>query len=636
MPKRKQINENSLHSTMWMEYAVCVQQIRNFCNEEKYGENQEKVSKVSQTEHGLDELGKNVSSNFSADSNSERGHSNGTIEDIPSVPVSVLEQWWKCFGLVRKVEKEVDIRSILAFVAPIASLPLPTDSPSLRKPLPVKEAVSQRSFHARKKDDGSVVGAPLKLHHGVNTLLQCALKRQEMLYSTHTLSFAELHERYTRWTVILFFWIQRRVIQCVTKEQNIWDAGMHPDEVRRYRFFLSTAGELLGESVNKEREKISSVGALQSLLFNLSDAQFLGDVPNKMMISAEEQQLRMALQKCVDGAQRDTMEVPWDVLHPSSLPYAVLSRLRKNAAVWIKNADYEKVLSHISVTNCTSCLGTRNSRLEDSLSLDWNAGVTRNLLSASLNSAVDEPSQTTFTFLCPLQYAWETNISVIQRWNLSSNFIDYFHWTLKYLVFIMSNKISLQKVGYIYSIIPVFVALSCAIELCKELHLISEESEAKECLSFSFSRFSPNFLFSCLHDAVALGIERMIGDILHPYTLKSKDKDRVVIFSKTKLSVHSALFRLLVEAIEPSACLLQGYIEKLEPSVAVSCPYWFRAVTQSTKLFWNMLGSAALRGFAAVLFSPVSNGSVSELHKKDYCLLFYYLHERFYCDVTKV
>lgn len=613
---------------------MCVQQIRSFCNEEKYVLNQGNASKVRQNEHCLDGFGTSLNSNASAEINSERCHSNNTVGDIPSVPVNVLEQWWKCFELVQKVKKEVDIRSILVFIAPFASLPLPTASTPLRIQLPVEEAASRRSFHTAKKNDKTVVGAPLKLHPDVNDLLQCALKRQELLYNTHTLSFAELHERYTRWTILLFFWIQRRVFRCVEKEQNIWDDGVHPDEVRRYRFFLSTAGELLGEGVRTERGKISSVMALESLLYNLSDIQCFGDMPKRILSSSDEQQLHIALQKCIDGAQRDPIEVPWDILHPSSQPYAVLSRLKKNAVVWVKSANEEKVLSRIPASNYTSCLNTRNSHLEDSLFFDWNLGVTRNFHSHPLNSAADEPNQAFFAFLCPLQYAWESNVSEIQHWNLSSSFIDYFHWRLKYLVFIMSNKISLQKVNYIYSIIPVFVGLHCAIELYKELRVDSEVSETKDSLSLPFSRFSPDFLFSCLHGAVALGLERMIEGILYPCTLKSRKKDRVVIFSRKKLSVHSALFRLLVEAIEPSACLLQRYIEKLEPSVAASCPYWFRAVTQSTKLFWNMLGSTALRGFAVVLSSPARNSSMAELHKKDYCLLFHYLHERFCYDVT--
>lgn len=616
-----------MRSSMWIEYAECVRTIRCFSTTQKATEGYVD-NRPLQGKQDREVLSPSPSNSGSQEERNRKDFpANHSIDEIPSVQPRIIEQWRRCFTLAQRATREIDLRCIVGYLPTSVSSSVSSE-PSLLAKKPSSPHSRHRRSKNRRNSRETAVSVPLPLQKEVRDVFQCGLKRQEMLYSSHTLTFAELHERCVRWTVLLVLWIHHRVVGCVQRAQICSKEELQNEEVELYLFFLFTAAPVLGKGTDW-MGATSSMETLQGLLHYLRDIRYHRAAPKGIRGSPAEQRLHAALLECIDAAHQDTFQVSWNVLHPSSLPTAVMTRLRKNASAWLTQSEMEGELPLFSKLQHSNRRRTRNPKLESSLSLDWNLVVKRNLLSPQ-TGVLDSSDQPPFSFLSSLQFAWETNITEFERWNLSLNFMDYFQRTLKYFIFLVSNKISLQKIEHKYGIVPLFVGLHCVIEVYKELCLHTEHHLHEEFLALPFSQVSPDHLSSCLHDAVALCLERMVEEILQPYSLRSSADDRIMISNKKRISVDSSIFRLLVELVEPCACLLQGYAERLEPFVAASCPYWFRGVTQSTRAFWGMLGSAALRGCTLFQGSSTPDSSTMiKTSKMDYFLLFFYLRQRF-------
>lgn len=610
---------------MWNEYAQCIKTIRNFISAEKPDERKTSNGAVQRLQD-CNTSSPCMNIEIWKERRSTAVGACYCPRKILAVPANVIDGWWKCFLRVQQATKEIDLRGVLCYLPQSALVSVELPLPPLSFP---SSSDNQEDLVPSKNLRMNSKGLFLSTcsHEAVRDILWCALRRQVLLYNSHSISFAELHGRFVRWSVLILLWIYYRVMGCIEEEQTNPDDELQDSEVQRYRFFLSTASPLFGHG-NGMRETPPTV-MLQRILHFLSGARHLGEAPKGIIGSPAEQRLRVALVECMDAAHQDSFRVSWNSFRPSSLPATVMIRLKDKVSVWLTQMANDEEVSLLSQLKYSSHRRRRNINLEKSLSLGWSAVLKRNLLSPQESISVS-PDSPPFSFLSPLQFAWETSISELEHWNLSLNFMDYFQRTLNHFIFFVSSKISLQKIEYNYGIVPLFVGLHCAIEVYKELCLCIENDLREEFLALSFSRVSPDRLFSCLHDAVALCLERMMQDMLEKSSAESSSEDRITLSNRKKLSIHHSIFRLLVEMIEPCACLLQGYAERLEPFVAASCPYWFRAVTESTKLFWGILGSAALRG-CALLQGAATNDALSppRITKTDYFLLFLYLRQRF-------
>lgn len=472
----------------------------------------------------------------------------------PPIPADTMLQWLTCFQVTENATNEVDIRSILAYIQP---------STSSGSGKPGKKQPKKPPF--RK---------------GVAEMLQSGQKRQELLYGS--LPFAQLQEKCARWTTLMYFWIHARVHACTHYKGP---DGLDHDEVQRYLHFLATASSFLGAFPTHE---------VEALLLSL-DKKKHGGAPKSGMAD-EVQQLHAALADCVDAANKDTLQITWDFIRPSSVPTIVLEHLREYGPEWLNGSQ------HIRSAMDLGYLSSLSSR------------------KPHRRSSSTPPQSSSFL---ALQYLWETK-SMDMKYAFHPRLLYQFEWTLEHIGYLMLGQLSSEKVDRAFFAVPVLVDFTCAVETYKELCANVDKEQAgalhKALPSLSSSH---DGIIRALQSAVDLCFERHSHDILEHYSEMNPTKDVIRIDGSKKVAVSTCMFRLLVEVIEPALCLLRRYAEVLE-TCSASCPGWQRGLDRSIESLWKSLSSSALRTFEAV---HVSGDAFTKRMKADGRLLNFYLQK---------
>lgn len=480
-----------MNATLWKEYGECVRTISEFA--------------LESTESG--------------------GEARlGTSAIPPPVPSETILQWLTCFQVTEKAMKEVDVRSVLAFV----------------------QAEPGKQGKKVKKNFRS----------GVADVLLCGQKRQELLYGN--MPFSELQEKCVRWTTLIYYWIHARVTRCGVL---VGPNGLEHDEVERYLHFLGTASPLLGAFPTDE---------VESLLLSLDKGKH--SAAPKCGMSDDTQQLHSALADCVDAANKDSLLITWDFIRPSSIPTIVLEHLGEYAGEWLNSS---KALRPVSLTEYLRTFSSRKPHRRSS----------------------STPPQSS-SFLA-LQYLWETK-STERRFSFSPRTLYQFEWTIEHIGYLMLAQLSSEKIDRAYFAIPVLVDLTCAVEAYKELCAKGDKDQIaaihKAVPSLSNS---PDSVVKAMESAVDLCFERHARDILRHYHEMDFSKDLIKIDGSKHLVVSKCMFRLLVEIIEPTLCLLRRYAEVLESSTS-SCPCWQRGLERSIESIWKIVASSNIRAMETI------------------------------------
>eukprot|EP00796_Vickermania_ingenoplastis_P005363 gene5363-3858_t len=386
---------------------------------------------------------------------------------------------------------------------------------------------------------------------GVADLLMSGQKRQEMLYGN--MPFSQLQEKCARWTLLLYAWIHTRVTQC---RQGTHREGLEHEEVERYLHFLATASPLLGAMPTDE---------IESHLLSLDKGLSKG--APKCGMADETQQLHAALADCIDAANRDSLMITWDFIRPSSVPTIVLEHLGQYAAEWL-NAP--KGLRPATEMGYIATFVTRKPHRR---------------------SSSTPPQSSSFI---ALQYLWETKAAE-RKMNFSARTLYQFEWTLGHIGYLMLAQLSAEKIDRAYFAVPVLVDLTCATEAYKELREHGDsEVIAGLHQALPSMKNSPDGAIRALQSAVDLCFERHAREILKTYKDMDPRKDVVEIDGTKQLVVSTCMFRLLVEVVEPTLCLLRRYGDVLATSTA-SCPCWQKGLERSVESLWRTLTSTTLR-----------------------------------------